>query len=193
MEAKKGLLAILVIVCACACLAVGAAIIGWNAFGRDVAAGADSFMESIPYNTIEIDRENLERYLLENGIMCRKDASASMGDYDAYVCDASDIPAEINFRITYSKKDDKPFSIILGITNMDDIADHDDVMTVLGAAAGIPYRGADAVKAREWLNGCLHIGAYDELMVAKTIAAVTFRIYHTKGSGFTLSIMGNMS
>jgi hypothetical protein len=196
MEAKKGFLAILIIVCACSCVAVGATIIGWNAIGREIFTGAESLLESISNNLLEIEREDLEKYLSENGVICRKDDSASMGDFEEYVCDAPDIRADMDFRITYSKKENQPFSIILriaGVENMDDIAGRDGVRKLLETAAGIPYAGADAAEARNWLNGCLDIGDYDELIIAKTIAEVTFRIYHTKGNGFTFSISRTMA
>jgi hypothetical protein len=196
MEAKKGFLAIFLIICACSCIAVGATIIGWKALGRVITTESDAFLDSILTNNIDIEKEDLENYLSENGIICKRDASTSMGDYEAYVCDTSDIRADVNFQITYSSKENKPFSIsigIAGIENMEDIADDDDLRMLLEAAAGIPYPGSDAVEARDWLNGCLDIGDYDELIIAKTIAEVTFRIYHTKGNGFTFSISRNMA
>ena len=196
MEAKKGFLAIFLIICACSCIAVGATMIGWKALGRVITTGSESFLNSMLTNNIDIEKEDLENYLSENGIICRRDSSASMGGFEGYVCDTSDIRADVAFRITYSTKENKPFSISIGITgmeNMDAIADDDDLRMLLEAAAGIPYTGADAVEARDWLMSSLDIGDYDELMITKTIADVAFQIHHTKGNGFTFTVMRNMA
>jgi hypothetical protein len=192
MEAKKGFIAILIIVSACLFLCAGIAVVGWKAIGETVYQNLSSYAEALEENYIDVEREELEQYLLGEDIVCEKDESVSVMEFDIYDCHTESRNEDVDFRITYYRKSQKPMSIVIGILNSNDLEKNEGAVRVLEAAAGIPFRGADPEESIGWIRRCMQITDFDEMMITKNVSDISYRLYNVQNNGFTLSISRKM-
>lgn len=186
MEAKKGFLAILVIVAACLALAAAAGGIGWSWIGRKWAAEWDSSGGITGTSVLEIEKDELERYFSDHHISCAPDGAPAAG-FATHTCAAAE---DLAFQVLYSGKSTRPYSIMARFPEGVDTGPDSRPGQLMDVIAGIPYAGADPAAARRWLRACLEIDGYDAFSISKSISGGVFTLYDAVPGDLVFSVSG---
>ena len=110
-----------------------------------------------------------------------------MNGLAAYQCDAEKIDVE-KITVFYSKRTDRLLSIVVTLPWNPADPSAGRIGGLLETVVDIPYAGADAAAAGEWLRTCLALDDYDYLVISRTISGVTFTISDTRDGFFTLTV-----
>ncbi len=175
MEAKKGFLAIGIILFVCICAAAVLAFIGWNWWKN--SGLADMISQGMNRPPMEIERVEFEGFIQSLEYSCDNEKTTSYGDYDVVYC-SKQIQGEIfNLGITYSRKYNKPVSLNLNVNIPAKDGNEEVITAAFAELVRIPYQGSRPDEAAAWMNHCWGFDGVDTLSVAKTISDVTFSFF----------------
>ncbi len=179
MEAKKGFLAIGIIVFICLCGAAVLAFLGWNWLKN---SGLDKMIEQgYSRPPMQIDRTEFEAYIDSLEYSCDGDKTTSYGDYEIASCSKQIQGVTFNLGITYSRKHNKPVSLNLNVNIPAGDGREDIIAAAFAEMVRIPYQGSKPDEAAAWMNQCWKFDKVDTLSVSKTISDVTFSFFMYAG------------
>jgi hypothetical protein len=178
-EAKKGFLAIGVILSICLCAAAALAFLGWNWWNN--SGLANMVNQGMNRPPIDMERSEFEAFINSLKYSCDDKKTTSYGDYEIIYCSKQIQGATFHLGITYSRKHNKPVSLNLNVNIPADDGQEEVIATAFAELVRIPYKGSNPDEAAAWMNRCWEFENIDSLSVAKTVSDVTFSFFMYAG------------
>jgi hypothetical protein len=175
MEAKKGFLAIGVMLLIC--LAAGAilAFFGWSRLSSSGLLNA--FTQNFERPPIDIERSEFEAYINDLGYACEIAEITAYGDFEFFTCTRQIQGETFDLGITYSKKLNQLISANVSVSQSGNAGQKEIVAAVFAELARIPYKGSNPDEAAAWMNQCMKFEGVDTFNSTKSISGVTFAFY----------------
>jgi hypothetical protein len=185
MEAKKGFLAIGIILFICLAAAAVVAFLGWAWWNN--SGMASMINQSMNRPPMDIDRTEFDSYIKGLEYSCDGEKPTSYGDYENVICSRQIQGMTFNLAITYSRKTNQPISMVLNLNVPAGDGREKIIAAAFAELVRIPYEGSKPDEAAAWMNQCWEFDEVDTLSVSKTISGVTFSFFMYAGQ-YQLSI-----
>jgi hypothetical protein len=179
MEAKKGFLAIGIIVFVCICAAAVLAFLGWNWLNNSGALNA--FTQGFSTPPIAIERSEFEAYIDNLGYVCDSAEIPAYGDFEFFACTKQMQGETFDLGVTYSKKLNQLISANASVSQSGTEGQKEIVAAAFAELARIPYKGSKPDEAAAWMIQCMKFEGIDTLNSTKSISGVTFAFYLYEG------------
>jgi hypothetical protein len=176
-EAKKGFLAIGIIIFICIAITAVLAFLGWSWLRK--SGMLDLYNASYSRTPIEIERGELEYFIKSLDYTCDGETTSSYDDYETVLCSRQIQGESFNLAVTYSKN--QPVSLNLSIKKRENVEQKEIITVVFSELVRIPYKGSNPDKAAVWINQCVEFEDIDSLTSSISISDISFTYYMYAG------------
>jgi hypothetical protein len=163
---------IIKVACICICILV-IGIIGWNYAIKPVL---ENEYNKYFTNAIEIDKNELEKYFLENQIHCEMIKELSVLGTQNYRCKKENAIENVDINIIYNESMNKPLSIAVGIKGPIVIAPQSESGIIINTVLGIPYKGSKPDEARNWFWDNIKNNNTKSYQISTNISNATYTV-----------------
>ena len=188
MEAKKGFLAIGIILFLCLAATAGVGILGWS--WLKYSGRLDAVNQDYSITPIDIERSEFESFIKSIGYACDAEKTTSYGDFETFSCGKQIQDESFALMVSYSRKQNKPVFMYLSIPQSENKKQKEIVASEFSAMMRIPYKGSHPDWAAAWIGKCMAFEDADLLTVTKAVSGVTFS-YFTYAGAYQLTISSN--
>jgi hypothetical protein len=185
VEDKRGILMAGIVLLICMAAMAVLVVVGWTRLNAPGATGLIQNLFTQP--PIDMEGNEFDAFIRGLGYACDDEKTLTSREVAALSCTRQVEDYIFTLEITYSRKENKPFSVDLSVNQSDREGQIEVIAGVFSDLIRIPYKGSYPDAAASWMNDCWDFRDIDSLTSSKEISGVTF-LFSTYDGRYRLTI-----